>query len=66
MVLDWTIDAYEENYHLEKAGRDPWTADQRELIAFALDLSGFSGLHELPVPDMPVQVLFISLVLMAD
>ncbi len=66
MVMDWTIEAYEENYHLEKAGREPWTAVQRELIAFALGLAGFSGLHELPVPAMPAQVLFSGLVVMAD
>lgn len=65
-VQDYTIDAYEENYHLEKAGREPWTAVQRELIAFALELSGFSSLAGLPVPAMAAQVLYSGLVVMAD
>lgn len=66
MIMDWTIDAYEENYCLEKSGREQWAAVQRELVSFALGLSGFNTLKELPVPALPAQVLLSGLVVMAD
>lgn len=66
MLMDWSIEAYEENYNLEKGGREAWTAVQRELITFALHLAGFSRLGELPVPSMAAQVLLSGLTVMAD
>ncbi|NLD52368.1 MAG: CRISPR-associated helicase Cas3' [Clostridiales bacterium] len=65
-VMDCTIQAYADHYHMEEAGRETWTAAQRELIAFALDLAGFASLSELPVPSMTAQVLLSGLVVMAD
>ncbi len=66
MLQEQTIGAYEENFCLEKAGRDPWTAVQRELIHYALDLSGFPSLEDLPKPTVAAQVLLSGLVVMAD
>ncbi len=60
------LGTYGFNYHLEKEGKDAWTAVQRELLSFALDLAGFSCLEEIPKPNMAAQVLLSGLIVMAD
>lgn len=54
------------NYHLEEAGKEAWTSVQQELIAFALELAGFSEIGEIPRPNMTSQVLLSGLLIMAD
>jgi CRISPR-associated endonuclease/helicase Cas3 len=66
MLLDWTIEAYEENYYLEKEGQEQWSAVQGELVSFALELSGINNLKELPIPCLSAQVLLSGLVVIAD
>jgi CRISPR-associated endonuclease/helicase Cas3 len=61
-----TIGAFGFNYHLEKEGKDAWTAVQRELMEFALNLAGFSQLSELPKPNMAAQVILSGLLIMTD
>ncbi|MBS3976174.1 MAG: CRISPR-associated helicase Cas3' [Syntrophomonadaceae bacterium] len=63
---DCGIGAYAENYHLGKDGKEAWIAVQQELVDFALKLSGFSSIKELPQPGMVAQVLLSGLVIMAD
>ena len=60
------IGSYAENYHLGKEGREVWAAVQQELIDFALELSGFSSVLDLPAPNMTAQVLLSGLLIMAD
>lgn len=66
IILNSGIGVYGENYHLGRTGRDSWSAVQRELIGFALDLAGFSSIEELPGPGMAAQVLLSGLVIMVD
>ncbi len=60
------IGTYAENFHLGKEGKDAWVDVQRELLDFALKLSGFSSIKEIPRPSMAVQVLLSGMVIMAD
>ena len=60
------IGAYAENFYLGKEGNEAWGAVQRELLDFALKLSGFSSVKEIPQPSMAAQVLLSGLVIMAD
>ncbi|MGI5901003.1 MAG: CRISPR-associated helicase Cas3' [Desulfitobacteriia bacterium] len=61
-----SIRAQSFNYHLEREGKEIWTAVQQELIDFALRLAGFSTLEEIPIPNMAAQVLLSGLLIMAD
>jgi len=65
-LISCSIGAYGFNYHLEKEGKEAWTAVQQELIDFALDLAGFSQIREIPRPNMMAQVLLSGLLIMAD
>jgi CRISPR-associated endonuclease/helicase Cas3 len=60
------IGTYAENFHLGNEGKEAWGAVQRELLDFALKLSGFSSVREIPRPSMAAQVLLSGLVIMAD
>lgn len=61
-----TVSAYGFNYHLEGEGKAAWSAVQRELVDYALNLAGFSSIDEVPVPPMAVQVLLSGLLIMTD
>lgn len=63
---EYDIDRYKKNYHMGKDGKKSWVKIWRELINYALRLSGFSALEELPEPNMAAQVLLSGLVIMAD
>lgn len=43
-----------------------WRNAQAEVLALALELSGFDDLHSVPIPSQPAQVLLTALVIMAD
>lgn len=60
------VDVYSLNYHLGAAGKNAWAAVQNELIAYALELAGFTSLKDLPRPNMASQVLLSGLLVMAD
>lgn len=58
--------AFAQHYYLCTAGKVPWSTVQTDLLLYALCLSGFEGLGDLPQPDFPSQVLLCGLVIMAD
>lgn len=60
------LNTYAFNYHLEKAGKEEWTAVHSELLNFALELSGFSDIMKIPSPNLESQVLLSGLLIMAD
>jgi len=60
------ISAYSFNYYLEDEGREAWRKVQKEIIRYALNLSGFLSVQDLPVPDMSAQVLLSGLLIMTD
>lgn len=66
ILNDCDICVYPENYYLGKAGKQSWTAVQKELIDYALDLAGFSTIMEIPKPNMAAQALLSGLVIMTD
>jgi CRISPR-associated endonuclease/helicase Cas3 len=59
-------EAYAFNYHLEREGKKEWTAVQLELLNFALDMSGFADIRDLPNLNLKSQVLLSGLIIMAD
>ncbi|MCL4463233.1 MAG: CRISPR-associated helicase Cas3' [Firmicutes bacterium] len=65
-LINCGIGSYAENFHLGKEGKEAWVAIQRELLDFALNLSGFPSVKEIPKPSMAAQVLLSGLVIMAD
>lgn len=65
-LVSCSISTYAENFHLGKEGKGAWVAVQRELLDFALKLSGFSSVKEIPQLSMAAQVLLSGLVIMAD
>ena len=66
MLMNQKIESYQKNYYFNSSGREGWEAVQRETLQFALSLSGFSTLSQLPKPDMEAQVLLAGLAIMAD
>ncbi|MDO4564492.1 MAG: CRISPR-associated helicase Cas3' [Clostridia bacterium] len=55
-----------DNFHLEKEGKSEWEEVWLELIDFALKLAGFEQISDIPIPDMPAQVLLTGLLIMID
>lgn len=43
-----------------------WEKAQKELFDFALGISGFSSMEDIPVPNQPAQVVLSGLLVMAD
>lgn len=66
MLFSQKIESYSKNYGFNSSGREGWEAVQREALQYALNLSGFSSLSQLPKPDMEAQVLLSGLAIMAD
>lgn len=58
--------AYPQNFHMGKSGKSAWLSVQQELLACALSLSGYTGISELPRPNMVAQVLLSGLVILVD
>ncbi len=50
-------DSCDFNYHLTRSQNDVWTSLQKEVLGYALYLSGFADLAAVPIPDMRVQVI---------
>ncbi len=66
-LLDRTgMASYAANYHQGSQGKAAWQAVQGELLAYALRLSGYSVVGEIPRPDFPAQLLISGLLIMAD
>ena len=63
---NYGLDAYGKNYNMGENGKDAWTAVQHELLNYALKLSGFLSLDDLPEPNMPAQVLLSGLIIVSD
>lgn len=63
---NYGTDVYGKNYHMGKCGKEAWNSVQREMINYALQLSDFPSLDDLPEPNMPAQVLLSGLVVMSD
>ncbi|NLU36778.1 MAG: CRISPR-associated helicase Cas3' [Clostridiales bacterium] len=63
-IENYEIHAF--NYHLEKEGKNEWTAVQSELLNYALEMAGFSDIKELPDVALKSQVLLSALIIMAD
>lgn len=57
-----SIDAFSELFGKNTA----WENAQHEAISFALGISDFERLEDLPCPNQPAQVIFSALVIMAD
>lgn len=66
VLVNAGINTYAENFHLGAMGKDAWNSVQQELIGYALRLAGFASIKEVPVPNIPAQVLLSGLVIMAD
>lgn len=49
-----------------KEDKEPWLLAWQELLAFALEVSGYSNVEELPTIDTPCQVLLCGVLIMAD
>ncbi|MDO5112104.1 MAG: CRISPR-associated helicase Cas3' [Clostridia bacterium] len=60
------MESCEENFFLNRCGEAAWRSAWKELIAFALALSGFDAFEEMPQPDMPSQALLSGLLVMID
>lgn len=60
------MNTYAENFHLGKEGKEAWLKVQQELLDFALRLSGFSSIRDIPQIGMAAQVLLSGMVIMAD
>ena len=60
------MSSYAFHYHMGAPGKAPWKAVQKEIVDFALRLSGFERLEDLPLPSMEAQVLLCGLVIMGD
>lgn len=58
--------AYPENYYGNKASEQLWSSVWTEIIAYALQLSGFSDLSELPRLSVQMQMLFTGILITAD
>lgn len=66
-VLDQcTIASYGYNYHLGSEGKAGWQKMQQELLDYALALSDFPSLRDVPSPSMTLQVLLSGLLIMTD
>lgn len=66
MLMSQKIASYGKNYFFDSSGREGWETVQLEALQFALYLSGFTCLMQLPEPDMEAQVLLAGLAIMAD
>jgi CRISPR-associated endonuclease/helicase Cas3 len=66
MLISQSIDSYPDNFHLESRGKDIWASVQEGLIKFALRLSEFGSLKDIPKPNITGQVLLVGLVIMPD
>lgn len=64
--VEQTIGAYEENYYISASRSEPWIKVQNEFLEFAMRKAKISDLNELPIPDIPGQVLLSALLIMAD
>ena len=65
--------SFEARYAIEDRGRDyygtrreKWEEVWKEWTDYALHTSGFSSMEELPVPDIPRQVILTGLLIMGD
>lgn len=62
--------AYQRNYYqIDKPGHpihQKWADEQRRVIDWALESSGFEDVNELPAIQQPGQILLSGLVIMAD
>ncbi len=66
MLNSYGPEEYGLNYHLGSEGELAWTAVQQELIAYAIGLTDFCSLEEVPRPNIPGQVLLSGLLIMTD
>lgn len=65
-VIHANISSNTENFYLGQKGECAWRSVQEELIGYALELSGFSSVASVPVPNLATQVLLSGLLIMAD
>ncbi len=61
-----SINTFGENFFLGKSGKPVWEDVQKELIEYALEISGFSDINNIPIPNDTAQVLLSALVIMSD
>ena len=60
------LEAYKINYRGHGDSEKVWRQIQQEYLNWALELSGFSSVDELPFLSVPAQVLITGLLIMAD
>lgn len=63
---NWDIAVRPEVFFFDHSCRPIWEAAQQEVLAFALNLSGFIRVEDLPSLDVDGQVLMSGLVIIAD
>lgn len=65
-LLNGKIDCCEENYYISDEYKDAWEKARREILDYALEISGFASLEAVPEADVAAQAALSGLAIMAD